>query len=41
MPPNLYGPGDNYDLQTSHELSAMIRKFHEAKLNYQSDVTLW
>ena len=32
MPTNLYGPGDNYDLQTSHVLPALIRKFHEAKL---------
>ena len=31
MPTNLYGPGDNYDLETSHVLPAMIRKFHEAK----------
>lgn len=40
MPTNLYGPGDNFDLQTSHVLPAMIRKFHEAK---ESDgrVTLW
>ena len=41
MPTNLYGPGDNYDLETSHVLPAMIRKFHEAKLNNQSDVMLW
>jgi len=41
MPTNLYGPGDNYDLKTSHVLPAMIRKFHEAKLNHQSDVQLW
>ena len=41
MPTNLYGPGDNYDLKTSHVLPAMIRKFHEAKLNGQSDVVLW
>jgi GDP-L-fucose synthase len=33
MPTNLYGPGDNYDLETSHVLPAMIRKFHDAKLN--------
>ena len=31
MPTNLYGPGDNFDLQTSHVLPALIRKFHEAK----------
>jgi GDP-L-fucose synthase len=41
MPTNLYGPGDNYDLDTSHVLPAMIRKFHEAKLDGHSDVTLW
>jgi GDP-L-fucose synthase len=41
MPTNLYGPGDNYDLQTSHVLPAMVRKFHEAKENNHSDVVLW
>lgn len=41
MPTNLYGPGDNYDLETSHVLPAMIRKFHEAKLENHSDVVLW
>ena len=41
MPTNLYGPGDNYDLKTSHVLPAMIRKFHEAKLNRHAPVTLW
>jgi GDP-L-fucose synthase len=41
MPTNLYGPGDNYDLETSHVLPAMIRKFHEAKLDNHSDVKLW
>lgn len=41
MPTNLYGFNDNFDLQTSHVLPAMIRKFHEAKLNNQSDVILW
>ena len=40
MPTNLYGPGDNYDLQGSHVLPAMIRKFHEAKAA-GSEVTLW
>lgn len=40
MPTNLYGPGDNYDLETSHVLPAMIRKFHEAKENNHSDVVL-
>ena len=41
MPTNLYGPGDNFDLNTSHVLPAMIRKFHEAKENNNSDVVLW
>ena len=41
MPTNLYGPFDNFDLQSSHVLPAMLRKFHEAKLNNHSDVTLW
>jgi len=41
MPTNLYGPFDNFDLQTSHVLPAMIRKFHEAKNNNNSSVTLW
>ncbi|WP_245189496.1 GDP-L-fucose synthase family protein [Lunatimonas salinarum] len=41
MPTNLYGPFDNFDLQTSHVLPAMIRKFHEAKLNGHADVVLW
>jgi GDP-L-fucose synthase len=41
MPTNLYGPGDNFDLETSHVLPAMIRKFHEAKINNHSTVTLW
>jgi GDP-L-fucose synthase len=41
MPTNLYGINDNFDLQTSHVLPAMIRKFHEAKLNDNSSVTLW
>ena len=41
MPTNLYGPGDNYDLETSHVLPAMLRKFHEAKRNNYSDVVLW
>jgi len=41
MPTNLYGPFDNFDLQTSHVLPAMIRKFHEAKINNNSDVILW
>jgi GDP-L-fucose synthase len=41
MPTNLYGYFDNFDLQTSHVLPAMIRKFHEAKKNNHSDVILW
>lgn len=41
MPTNLFGPRDNYDLETSHVLPAMIRKFHEAKLNKHSAVNLW
>ena len=41
MPTNLYGPGDNFDLESSHVLPAMIRKFHEAKLRGDRAVTLW
>jgi GDP-L-fucose synthase len=41
MPTNLYGPGDNYDLQNSHVLPALIRRFHEAKLAGAKSVTLW
>lgn len=41
MPTNLYGPFDNFDLQSSHVLPAMIRKFHEAKLAGHASVTLW
>jgi len=41
MPTNLYGSNDNFDLHTSHVLPAMIRKFHEAKLNGDTPVTLW
>jgi GDP-L-fucose synthase len=41
MPTNLYGPYDNFDLKTSHVLPAMIRKFHEAKLNANAPVQLW
>ena len=41
MPTNLYGPGDNFDLETSHVLPAMIRKFHEAKVGGTSQVELW
>lgn len=41
MPSNLYGPGDNFDLETSHVLPAMIRKFHEAKIKNLPRVVLW
>ncbi len=41
MPTNLYGYNDNYDLQNSHVLPALIRKFHEAKLNQAENVTIW
>ena len=41
MPTNLYGPGDNYDLETSHVLPALLRKFHEAKKSGASQVSLW
>jgi len=41
MPTNLYGPGDNYNLETSHVLPALLRKFHEAKLNNSNEVLLW
>ncbi len=41
MPTNLYGPGDNYDLQTSHVLPALIRKFHEAKERGDEEVVMW
>jgi GDP-L-fucose synthase len=41
MPNNLYGPGDNYDLERSHVLPALIRKFHEAKVSRSDRVTLW
>jgi GDP-L-fucose synthase len=41
MPTNLYGPNDNYNLETSHVLPALIRKFHEAKINSKPSVELW
>ena len=41
MPTNLYGPNDNYDLNNSHVLPALIRKFHEAKINGRGSVTIW
>jgi GDP-L-fucose synthase len=41
MPTNLYGPGDNFDLQNSHVIPALIRKFHEAKTHSQRTVVVW
>jgi GDP-L-fucose synthase len=41
MPTNLYGPGDNFDLQNSHVLPAMIRRFHEAEARSDDSVTVW
>ena len=41
MPTNLYGPRDNYDLETSHVIPALIRKMHEAKTNGQREVVVW
>jgi GDP-L-fucose synthase len=41
MPTNLYGPNDHYDLKNSHVLPALIRKFHEAKVNREPFVTIW
>lgn len=41
MPTNLYGPNDNFDLSTSHLLPALIRKFHEAKINNKPEVVVW
>ncbi|MBT4969157.1 MAG: GDP-L-fucose synthase [Bacteroidetes bacterium] len=41
MPTNLYGPGDNYDLNSSHVIPALIRKFHEAKIKNSQNVELW
>ncbi len=41
MPTNLYGPNDNFDLESSHVMPAMLRKFHEAKQNDHAPVTLW
>lgn len=41
MPTNLYGPNDNYDLNNSHVLPALIRKFHTAKMNHASEVVVW
>jgi GDP-L-fucose synthase len=41
MPSNLYGPNDNFELETAHVLPAMMRKYHEAKLGLRSEVVLW
>jgi GDP-L-fucose synthase len=41
MPTNLYGPGDNFDLQNSHVLPALIRRFHEAKIRGDGEVVIW
>ena len=41
MPTNIYGPGDNFDLETSHVLPALIRRFHNAKVNEAEEVMLW
>lgn len=41
MPTNLYGPNDNFDLKTSHVLPALLRKFHEAKINNSDSVEIW
>jgi GDP-L-fucose synthase len=41
MPTNLYGPNDNFDLETSHVLPALISKFHQAKRNHEPAVTVW
>lgn len=41
MPTNLYGPGDNFDLENSHVIPALIRKFHEAKLRGEREVQIW
>jgi GDP-L-fucose synthase len=41
MPTNLYGPGDNFDLQNAHVLPALIRKFHEAKFRNEKNVEIW
>jgi GDP-L-fucose synthase len=41
MPTNLYGPRDNFDLENSHVLPALLRKIHEAKINNQKEVTVW
>ena len=41
MPTNLYGPGDNFNLESSHVMSALIQKFHDAKINNIPEVEVW
>jgi GDP-L-fucose synthase len=41
MPTNIYGPGDNYDLQNSHVIPALIRKMHDAKAHGAAEVSIW
>lgn len=41
MPTNLYGPGDNFDLKSSHVMPALIRKAHESKINHATEITVW
>jgi len=41
MPTNLYGPNDNFDLNSSHVLPALIRKIHDAKINNRNEITIW
>ena len=41
MPTNLYGPGDNYNLNNSHVMPALIKKFYDAKINKKSEVNCW
>jgi GDP-L-fucose synthase len=41
MPTNLYGPNDNFDLESSHVLPALLRKFHEAKIENEKEVVMW
>lgn len=41
MPTNIYGPGDNFDLKSSHVMPALIRKVHEARINHLSEITIW
>lgn len=41
MPTNLYGPGDNYDMKNGHVIPALLRRFHEAKLNHDAEVVVW